>query len=447
MSLVKALPRDIQEKYDVVVVSPRNYFLYTPLLPAVAVGTVEEGSICEPVRLLVKGKGEYYEASCQAINPDTKELIAAFPSNGSSSSPKTFQIKYDLLVVGVGSVNNTFGVKGVEQHCLMFKTIEDAHKLRGQLSDCFERAALPYVSQAERERLLSFVVVGGGPTGIEVAAELHDVIHEDLKGLYPSLMPDVKQLQELFPQQQLHSRCVFTDDHLRVKGSDGSIFACGDAATIHYPSALELTNELFDQADEDKDGRVSLRQLQELLQAAARQDSSLDEHLHYLQAHSNRFAAVVSGIVFGLTHPPGSSQPGGQLLQWQDKLTREEFRAVLDHVDRGLRALPATAQVAKQQGEYIADLLVSGRYSTLQQRLELPTNKGPFKYFHKGSLLYVGGDKAGADLPLVGPLVGYEAGLLWHSYETFAQISLRNQAMVALNWLRTKLFGRNISHI
>lgn len=524
MSLVKALPRDIQEKYDVVVVSPRNYFLYTPLLPAVAVGTVEEGSICEPVRLLVKGKGEYYEASCQAINPDAKELTAAFPSHGSSSSPKTFQVKYDLLVVGVGSVNNTFGVKGVEQHCLMFKTIEDAHKLRGQLSDCFERAALPYVSQAERERLLSFVVVGGGPTGIEVAAELHDVIHEDLKGLYPSLMPDVKvrvveltdhilhsydrkigefvakqfsrsgtelvlnskvvkveegaiilagpdgeekrlpfgtcvwatgiaksplvqQLQELFPQQQLHSRCVFTDDHLRVKGSDGSIFACGDAATIHYPSALELTNELFDQADEDKDGRVSLRQLQELLQAATRQDSSLDEHLHYLQAHSNRFAAVVSGIVFGLTHPPGSSQPGGQLLQWQDKLTREEFRAVLDHVDRGLRALPATAQVAKQQGEYIADLLVSGRYSTLQQRLELPTNKGPFKYFHKGSLLYVGGDKAGADLPLVGPLVGYEAGLLWHSYETFAQISLRNQAMVALNWLRTKLFGRNISHI
>jgi NADH:ubiquinone reductase (non-electrogenic) len=69
------------------------------------------------------------------------------------------------------------------------------------------------------------------------------------------------------------------------------------------------------------------------------------------------------------------------------------------------------------------------------------------RYFHKGSLLYVGGDKAGADLPLIGPLVGYEAGLLWHSYETFAQISLRNQAMVAINWLRTKLFGRNISHI
>jgi NADH:ubiquinone reductase (non-electrogenic) len=51
-----------------------------------------------------------------------------------------------LLLLQVGSVNNTFGVKGVEEHCLMFKTIQDAHKLRGQLSDCFERAALPYVS-------------------------------------------------------------------------------------------------------------------------------------------------------------------------------------------------------------------------------------------------------------------------------------------------------------
>lgn len=69
------------------------------------------------------------------------------------------------------------------------------------------------------------------------------------------------------------------------------------------------------------------------------------------------------------------------------------------------------------------------------------------RYFHKGSLLYVGDDKAGADLPVIGPIMGYEAGFLWHSYETFAQISLRNQAMVAINWIRTKLFGRNINQV
>jgi hypothetical protein len=56
--------------------------------------------------------------------------------------------------------------------------------------------------------------------------------------------------------------------------------------------------------------------------------------------------AVVSGIMYGLTHPPGSTQPA-QLLQWQDKLTREEFKALMEHVDRGMRALPATAQVRR----------------------------------------------------------------------------------------------------
>lgn len=59
----------------------------------------------------------------------------------------------------------------------------------------------------------------------------------------------------------------------------------------------------------------------------------------------HRFLAVVSGIMYSLTHPPGSTNADGRLLKWQDKLTRQEFKSVLEHVDRGLRALPATAQV------------------------------------------------------------------------------------------------------
>jgi hypothetical protein len=70
--------------------------------------------------------------------------------------------------------------QGVDQHCMFFKSVSDAHALRQRVSECFERAVLPHTSQEERQQLLSFVVCGGGPTGVEVAAELHDMVHQDM---------------------------------------------------------------------------------------------------------------------------------------------------------------------------------------------------------------------------------------------------------------------------
>ncbi|KIZ06131.1 NADH dehydrogenase, partial [Monoraphidium neglectum] len=186
-SFLKALPKDVKDKFEVIVVSPRNYFLYTPLLPAVATGTMEERSIVEPVRNLVTKKGDYYEAVCKAIDPVRKELVACFPKDAGLDEA-CFKISYDKLVIGVGSVNNTFGIQGVAEYCNFFKSIEDAKALRRRVSECFERAALPATPDEERRKLLSFVVVGGGPTGVEVAAELHDMIFDDLKDLYPSVI-------------------------------------------------------------------------------------------------------------------------------------------------------------------------------------------------------------------------------------------------------------------
>ena len=91
-----------------------------------------------------------------------------------------FKVPYDVLILAVGCVNNTFGVQGVAEHAFFFKSIEDAARLRRHVSECFERAALPQTPPEEKEKLLSFVVCGGGPTGVEVAAELHDMIEDDL---------------------------------------------------------------------------------------------------------------------------------------------------------------------------------------------------------------------------------------------------------------------------
>ncbi len=116
-------------------------------------------------------------------------------------------------------------------------------------------------------------------------------------------------------------------------------------------------------------------------------------------------------------------------------------------------SLSLSTQVARQQGEYLADLFTRNRITGNPDTadLELVSSKlapsRPFEYNHRGSAAYVGGDNAVFDDPKVGALTGRTAGLMWKSFETFSQISFRNQCLVAVDWVRTKLFGRDISRV
>ena len=89
-----------------------------------------------------------------------------------SRSWSQFDLKYDILVVAIGSENNTFNTPGVDKHAHFLKEISDARRIRVAISDAFESAMTPSQSVEERKRLLHFIVVGGGPTGVEFAAEV-----------------------------------------------------------------------------------------------------------------------------------------------------------------------------------------------------------------------------------------------------------------------------------
>ncbi|GMH44754.1 hypothetical protein BSKO_12706 [Bryopsis sp. KO-2023] len=522
-SFMKSISEEASKNYELILVSPRNYFLYTPLLPAVATGTMEERSIVEPVRNIVQGKGDYFEAVCQAVDPETKTLVACFPKDAGLDAA-CFKVPYDILVVAVGSVNNTFGIKGVDENCFYFKSIGDASKLRRRISESFERAALPHCSSEERNRLLSFVLVGGGPTGVEVAAELYDMINDDLSRLYPDLMqyanitiidlldhvlsaydrrisdytrtqfqrvgiklvlnskvesvspncltikgksgelrdiefgtcvwatgiaknPLIEELQQVVPGQS-HFRSIITDGHLRVKGSEGSMFALGDAATINQNRALEYVDELFERADKNKNGELSLPELRGIMSEASKEFPQFREYeLFFGSQGSRRFGNMVREAFQQVRKNGNSNDEASAVvgdLKETDVLTKAEFADLLAKIDKGLRALPATAQVARQQGEFLADLFSRTK---IEPGCEIPEDMETFQYSHKGSLAYVGTDKAVMDLPVIGPLWGFGAGLVWKSFETYSQISSRNQLLVALDWLRTKLFGRDISRV
>jgi NADH:ubiquinone reductase (non-electrogenic) len=518
-SAIKAMPANIRDSYEVVLLSPRNYFCFTPLLPAVAAGCIEERTVVEPVRRILGSKGQYYEAVCSAIDPAAKTLTACFPQeDGSCRDP--FVLHFDMLVVATGSVSNTCGVPGVAEHCCSLKTLDDAHVLRRRISDCFERAALPHASEEHRRQLLSFVVCGGGPSGVEVAAELHDMVHDDMAKQFPELVPLVsislvemldrvldsynvragafaarqfqregvqlmlnhrvkavsetavtladkqgvessvpcgvcvwttgiaahplvKQLQEALPGAQTHSRCIEVDEFLRVRGSDGSIWALGDAAAIQPPRAAEHAAELFREADGNGDGFVSLGDLRKLLHDNMVAFPQLAQQVAAVDAMSIRFNGLL-GICGGCCHEALAA------LESTGRLDQAQFTALLRDVDASLHALPPTAQVAAQQGQYLASLLQHNSFDPSIGTLHLSDKQKPFKYLHKGSLAYVGEDKAIVDAHHLNEhfvLTGREAGLLWRGYETMAQVSPRTMLLVLQNFIRTKVFGRDTSNV
>lgn len=211
---------------DVCLVSPNTYFAFTPLLASTAVGTLEFRCALEPVRRY-GDRVASYQAWCDEVDLKKKRLeclpavgtsekavlerkavdkapkaIAEAPGIASpvSSFPglKPFTLSYDKLVIAVGgecsfprplqsyrltlspAYSQTFNTPGVKEHAHFLKDVKDARRIRSRILEVFELAAQPTLTDVERTNLLHFVIVGGGPTGIEFAAELHDLLASDM---------------------------------------------------------------------------------------------------------------------------------------------------------------------------------------------------------------------------------------------------------------------------
>jgi NADH dehydrogenase len=163
--------------WDTILVDKENFFQFNPLLPAVAVGAVETRHIVYPLREMARHRGiRFYKNKAIAIDLAARTVRL---HNQITES-------YDTLVIAVGSVTHYYGVPGAPEHTRAFKTLVDAMTLRARVVELFEMAEQAG-SVAQRRRLLSFLIVGGGVTGVEVAAELMDMARDTLLPRYPSL--------------------------------------------------------------------------------------------------------------------------------------------------------------------------------------------------------------------------------------------------------------------
>jgi NADH:ubiquinone reductase (non-electrogenic) len=389
------LLKNIGNEYIVTIVSPRNHFLFTPLLPSTTVGTVEFRSIIEPIRH-AKNFKEFFHAAAVSLNLKEACIRCAGISRGDE-----FDVPYDILVIAVGSVSNTFGVPGVKEHALFLKDLNDARALRQQVIRCFERASLPGLSAEERKRLVHFVICGGGPTGVEFAAELNDFLFEDLREPYPALVAEAK---------------------ITIVEATDEILSTFDARLRAYAlrtfrrSRIQVLTRTYVVRIEEERAMLS--------------DGSILECALLLWSTGNGPAPFVKDLPF-------SRDSHGRIIV--DEFLRvkdsDTVYALGDCATPETIELPATAQVAQQEGKYLGRML---------RRKAQGRPVVPFRYRHYGMLAYIGRDRALADLETV---KGHGRGtwLFWRSAYLSRLVSLKNKTLVLFDWFKTRVFGRDIS--
>jgi NADH dehydrogenase len=188
-------------KLRLIVVSPTNHFVFTPMLASSAVGTVEYRSMTEAVRSANPMIDNYLEGKAVDVNVEKKTVTVKLNSllgGIREDDPPTIEVAYDHLICSVGCRVNDMGVPGADK-AFRLKTLDDARLLRKSIGECFEYASRPDVAgpehTEERTRRATFLIVGGGPTGVELGGELLDLaedITREYKGSYPRLKDDIR---------------------------------------------------------------------------------------------------------------------------------------------------------------------------------------------------------------------------------------------------------------
>lgn len=390
-NLIKHLKND----YQITVVSPRNHFLFTPLLPSTTVGTVEFRSIIEPIRH-ARADLQFFHALGESLDTDRGVLECAGALDGAR-----FSLAFDILVIAVGAVSNTYGVPGVADHALFLRELSDARELRRRIILCFERANLPTTTVEERRRLLHFVVCGGGATGIEFAAELNDFMMDDLRQHYPQLVADAritiveatKEILSTFDERlRQYAANLFLRKNIGILTEsvvvrvDERAVSLKDGAVLPYGLLLWST------------GNGPALFVQSLTLPKDVRERILVDRRFRVKGYENIYALGDCSVVEGAE-------------------------------------LPATSQVAQQQGKYVARAL---------NRRARGKHTEPFEYRHLGMLAYIGGGRALADLQTYKGH-GWSAWIFWRSAYLSRIVSVKNKVMVLFDWMKAKVFGRDIS--
>jgi NADH dehydrogenase len=361
-----------------------NFHQFQPLFYQVATSGIEPGSISFPVRKIFQKHANLHfrNTALKQINPANKQIET---TNG--------PLLYDYLVLAPGVGNNYFNSESIEKYGLPMKSTAEAIYVRNRILGSFEKAILTQIKQ-EQASLMSVVIVGGGPTGVELSGAIAEMKNEVLYKDYPELDFSLMQIQLFEAGPRL------LNGMSEKAGNDARNYLERLGVQVHLNQKIE-----------DYDGeKVSLGSgtslnCRNLIWTAGVRGFSLSGLPESVYARGNRIKVDAVNQVMNL---PGVFAIGDCAYQTEEKYPDGH---------------PQVAQVAIQQAKHLAKNLKTEKWKA-------------FSYRNKGSLATIGRNMAVADLPAM-RLSGFVAWLLWLFVHLMSIVGVKNRLFVFINWAQS----------
>ena len=372
---------------QVVLLDKHNYHTFQPLLYQVATGGLEAGSIAYPIRKVIQEYKDFYFrlTSVKEIDTPNQKIISEIGD-----------LHYDYLVIATGSKTNYFGNKEIERNSMSMKTIPQSLNIRSLILENFEQAVLT-TNEADKNALINFVLVGAGPTGVELAGALAEMKRAILQKDYPDL--DISKMEINLIQSG--------DRVLNTMSEKSSVAAekfLVDLGVIVHKN-VRVTNY---------DGRTI----------------TTNSDLKFETATVIWTAGVQGAAIHGLD--------SRSLVERVERIRVNQYNQVVGYnnifaigdiasmeSEKYPQGHPMMAQPALQQGDLLGENLV-----------KFLANKPmkPFEYNDKGSMATIGRNLAVVDLPKY-HFNGVFAWFVWMFVHLFSLIGFKNKAVVFLNWV------------
>ncbi|HLA55938.1 MAG TPA: NAD(P)/FAD-dependent oxidoreductase [Flavobacterium sp.] len=383
-----AMAKKLRNKnVQVVLLDKHNYHNFQPLMYQVATGGLEAGSIAYPIRKIIQEYNDFYFrlAQVKVVDPDKQIVIADIG-----------ELHYDYLVIATGSKTNFFGNKEIERNCMNMKTISQSLNIRSLILENFEQAVLTK-DEAERNCLINFCLVGGGPTGVELAGALAEMKKAILQKDYPDLdinkmeinliqsgdriLNTMSEKSSAASEKFLQNLGVKIWKNLRVLNYDGRIITTNSGVTFETSTVIWTAG------------------VQGALVSGLDKKSLIEK--------ADRIKVNEYGQVLGYD----------TIFAIGDVASMESQKYPQGH--------PMMAQPALQQGNLLAENLIR----KINDKIMVP-----FEYNDKGSMATIGRNKAVVDLPKF-HFHGFFAWLVWMFVHLMSLIGFKNKVVVLMNWI------------